>query len=297
MKKEIQSLLWLLCCLLILAACQGEPEQETIDLATQTVTAEQQATATRPAPSETPIPLAAQVNDDSITMSEFEAELARYRSATGTEPGDEDVEKVIQEMIDQLLLAQAAAQAGFQVDQAMLEARIEQLDLSPEALQDWLDTYGYSQESFEASLSRAIAAAWMRDEIIAKTPQSAEQVHARQILLYNSDEAETALNQLTTGAEFETLAEQYDPVTRGNLGWFPRGYLTVPELDEVIFALEPGEHSDVIETALGFHIVQVIEREYERPLSPDAYRMMQAETLARWLQERRKQSEITLYVP
>jgi peptidyl-prolyl cis-trans isomerase C len=71
----------------------------------------------------------------------------------------------------------------------------------------------------------------------------------------------------------------------------------VPELDEIVFALEPGEHSDVIETALGFHIVQVIERDDERPLSPDAYRMMQAETLARWLQEQRQQSEIKLYVP
>ena len=285
MKKEIPLLLWLLCCLLILTACQGEPEQQPTDPATQ------------PTPSETAVPLAARVNDSSITLSEFEAEMERYRSATGTEPTDEDVEKVIQEMIDQLLLAQAATEAGFQVDQAMLEARIEQLSLSPEDLQTWLDTYGYTQESFEASLSRAIAAAWMRDEIIAKTSETAEQVHARQILLYNSDEAETALNQLNAGADFETLAEQYDPLTRGDLGWFPRGYLTVPELDEVVFTLEPGEHSDVIETALGYHIVQVVEREENRPLSPDAYRMMQAETLARWLQERRQQSEITLYVP
>jgi peptidyl-prolyl cis-trans isomerase C len=297
MKKETQLLFWLLCCLLILTACQGEPEQQPTDLATQAITEEQQATATRPTPSETPIPLAAQVNDSSITLSEFEAEMERYRSATGTEPTNEDVEKVIQEMVDQLLLAQAAAEAGFQVDQAMLEARIEQLGLSPEALQTWQDTYGYTQEQFEASLSRAIAAAWMRDEIIAKTSETAEQVHARQVLLYNSDEAETALNQLNAGADFETLAEQYDPVTRGDLGWFPRGYLTVSELDEVVFTLEPGEHSDVIETALGFHIVQVVEREEDRPLSPDAYRMMQAETLAKWLQERRQQSEITLYVP
>ena len=295
MKKEIRSLLWLLSCLLILTACQGEPEPT--EITTQPATEEQQATVTRPAPSATPIPLAAQVNNSSITMSEFEAELERYRNATGTEPTDEDVEKVIQEMVDQLLLAQAASEAGFQVDQAILEARIEQLGLSTEDLQTWLDTYGYTQESFEASLSRAIAAAWMRDEIIAKTSETAEQVHARQILVYNLEEAETALNQLDTGAEFETLAEQYDPVTRGDLGWFPRGYLTVPELDEIVFALEPGEHSDVIETALGFHIVQVIERDDERPLSPDAYRMMQAETLAQWLQEQRQQSDITLYVP
>ncbi len=281
----------------MLAACQAKPEEEPPTSVVQDTPEEQLDTATLPAPSPTPVPLAAQVNETAITLAEFEAEVERYISAAGAEPSEEEQEKIIQAMIDQLLLAQAATEADFQVDQAMLEERIEQLNLSPEELQTWLDTYGYTQESFEAKLARSIAAAWMRDQITAKTPQTAEQVHARQILVYNLEEAENALNQLNAGTEFETLAQRYDPATGGDLGWFPRGYLTVPELDEVVFALEPGEHSQVIETTVGFHILTVIERAPDRTLSPDAYRAMQAEALERWLQERRQQSEIILHVP
>jgi len=41
----------------------------------------------------------------------------------------------------------------------------------------------------------------------------------------------------------------------GELGTFPKGKL-YPEIDEVLFKLEEGEVSDVIETEAGFHIVQ-----------------------------------------
>ena len=137
----------------------------------------------------------------------------------------------------------------------------------------------------------------MRDQIIAGVPETAEQVHARQILLYNSDEAEALFAQLASGADFETLAGQYDPLAKGDLGWFPRGYLTVSALDDVVFALEPGEVSPIIETEIGFHIVQVIERDTARPLNFSAYQIVQKATLETWLHERQAQSDIIYYLP
>ncbi len=248
-------------------------------------------------PTETPVSLAAQVNGEGITIAEYQAELARYRAAIGTELATEDEELVMQELIDQLLMAQAAADAGFIVDEAMVQSRIDQLDVGGDALQTWLDEHGYSDESFRDALGRAIAAAWMRDKIVAEVPKTAEQVHARQILLYNSEEADTVFNQLESGADFETLAEQYDPLHGGDLGWFPRGYLTVPELDDVIFSLSPGDYSPVTQTMLGFHIVQLIEKDAAYPLNPNAHRVVQIQVLERWLQDLYNQSEITIYSP
>ena len=286
--------------LFLFSGCQPAPPETSEEIIPILRPSSEQQDTDAPAPLEpsvTPVDLAVQVNGAGVTKAEYQAELARYRAAAGTELATEDEDFVIQDMIDQLLLAQAAAEAGFVVDEAMLQSRIEQLDIGEQALQDWLDTHGYTDESFRDALARSIAAAWMRDRIIAEVPKTVEQVHARQILLYNSEEADGVFTQLEAGADFETLAEQYDPLLKGDLGWFPRGYLTVPELDDVIFSLSPGGYSPIVETMLGYHIVQVVEQDSAYPLNPNTYRVVQTQALEQWLLDRWAQSEIVIYSP
>ena len=288
---------------ILLAACKnGEiVPAETISQISTTVTAPSESilTATPPPsyPSTTPVELAAQVNGEGISLAEYETELALFHAAAGTSLAAYGEEKVLENMIDQVMLAQAAAEAGFVVDETLLQTRIDKLNIGEQALQDWLAVHGYTEPSFRQALARSIAAAWMRDQIIAGVSKTAEQVHARQILFYDLDEANNVFAQLEAGTDFRTLAAQYKPLTSGDLGWFPRGCLTVPELDKVLFALEPGEYGPVIETQLGFHIVQVIERDPQRPLSPDAYRVIQIQAIQQWLNDRRSQSEIIIISP
>jgi peptidyl-prolyl cis-trans isomerase C len=139
--------------------------------------------------------------------------------------------------------------------------------------------------------------AWMRDQLIAQVPTTAEQVHVRQILLYSSDQANEVLAQLKAGKDFAALAAQYDPLTFGDLGWSPRHYLLDPKIEEAVFSLQPGQSSDVIQTSAGFHIIQVIERESQRPLDSNALLALQLQALDNWLQERRNQSQIQFLLP
>ena len=265
-------------------------------------------TATPSIPTETPIPptptpppLAAMVNDEWITEDEFLAEVDRYRAAQeslGNEVGtDEAAQVVLDDMIAQVLLAQAARADGFEITEADLEVRIDALasDVGgTDALAAWRSEHGYTDESFRPALKRAAEAAWMRDKIIAEVPGTAEQVHAQQILLYNEDAARKVADQLDAGADFADLAVLYDPNTGGELGWFPRGYLLEPELEEAAFSLEPGQHSAVIATEVGYHILFVMERDLQHPLSPDAYLVMQENALNDWLAQRRAESDIVL---
>lgn len=252
-------------------------------------------------PSPTPIPLAAIVNGEAIPLAEFQAELARYRAAqTGSvaEPGEAG-KIVLDDIINQVLLMQAARLAGFVVGDVELKAHLDQLiqDIGGEqALNKWLANNGYSLETFQDALERSIAVAWMRDRIIASVPKTAEQVHARQILLYYADQANLVLKQLQAGKDFATLALSYDSVSGGDLGWFPRGYLTELTLEEAAFKLQPNEFSLVIQTRLGYHILQVIERQVDRPLEPDALRSMQMLAMREWLKDRRTQSEILILI-
>ena len=77
--------------------------------------------------------------------------------------------------------------------------------------------------------------------------------------------AESIRERAVAGESFEELARTYseDPGSAsrgGRLGWMRRGRL-VPEIDGIMFDLEPGEISEVIETRFGFDIVMVTERD------------------------------------
>jgi peptidyl-prolyl cis-trans isomerase C len=297
-------LAWLLS--LALAACQSGRQSPTVPASHSAAPGEPSpAPATSAQPTPTPVPstsqpLAAIVNGWPISLAEYRSELAQYRAALGTDLAAQDEQRVLDELINQALLAQAASQNGFAVDDAMLDERTQRLvdQLGDQAaLESWMQAYGYDTASFRQALARSIASAWMRDQIIEGVPKTAEQVHARQILLYNADQAGEVLGLLKAGNDFGNLAAKYDPVTRGDLGWFPRGYLLDKKLEEVAFSLEPEAYSEVIETLAGYHILQVLERDAQHPLSPEALLALQLQAVQSWLDERRSQSEVQILLP
>ncbi len=74
--------------------------------------------------------------------------------------------------------------------------------------------------------------------------------------------ADTLLDQVLAGEDFEALAEQYsdDPGSRqtgGDLGWFRRGSGFVKEFEDAAFQLLPGQVSVPIETQFGYHLILV----------------------------------------
>lgn len=260
-------------------------------------------TATPLPPTPTPVPNAALVNNEGITLAEYESELQRLQAALKENnqemPAAEQKQKVLDELINQVLLAQSAAQSGIKLDDATLQQRLDSLATSlggAQALEEWQKKNFYTDTTFRTALRRSIAAALMRDNIINAVPKEAEQVLARQILVFDQNTADRFYKLLEAGANFATLAYQVDAETGGDLGWFPRGYLVLPEIEKVTFTLEPGKYSKVTKTEYGFHIVQVIEHHQSRPLSVNAYRAAQRTALENWLKNAREKSQIKILV-
>ena len=269
-------------------------------LGTSSTPTPSEPTPTLAPPTPTPPPSAAAVNGEYITITEFQAELERYKAAQtalGLSFTDEDANKaVLEDMIAQVLLSQAARAENFEVTDADLQSRIDALVSqlgSADALIQWQSAHGYDDASFRLALKRSIEAAWMRDKIVAAVPTSAEQIHLRQILTYNEADAQSALAELNAGIDFDELAAQYDPVTAGELGWVPQGYLLDPKADEAVFALQTGQVSGIISTDAGFHIFKAIERG-DHALSPDALLAMQEHALQNWVADQRAKSEIVI---
>jgi peptidyl-prolyl cis-trans isomerase C len=264
-------------------------------------TATPSATFTPEPPTATPEPLALTVNGEGITVVEFDAEVARYITAQETlgrtVASADATSAVIEDLTAQLLLAQGARADGFSLDETALQARVDALAGQIGGtgnLSAWQAEHGYSEQTFRSALKRGAESAWMRDKIIAAVPSTAEQVHVQQILLYNLDTAQSFLLQLNGGGDFDELASRADPLTRGDLGWVPRGYLLEKQIEDTAFALQVGGHSDVITTDVGFHIVRILATDPARPLSPDAYLGLQEQALKNWIEEQRQQASIVL---
>ena len=98
------------------------------------------------------------------------------------------------------------------------------------------------------------------------------QTHARHILIKTNEltsesDARNRLLQLKeridNGVKFEELArlhsEDASAAKGGDLGWINPGD-TVPEFENAMNALKPGEVSGPIQTPFGWHLIQVLER-------------------------------------
>ncbi|HID86576.1 MAG TPA: post-translocation molecular chaperone, partial [Anaerolineae bacterium] len=165
-----------------------------------------------------------------------------------------------------------------------------------EALSRLRALVGFSEADFRGLFEARLLRDKMQEFLADRVPTTAEQVHARHILLKTEEEARSVLERLEQGEDFEALARELsqDPGSReqgGDLGWFPRGQM-VPEFDEIAFALPPGEISDVVQSSFGYHIIQVLEREEDRELAPDLLRQQRENALNDWLREQSQSASI-----
>ena len=255
-------------------------------------------------PTPTTIPAAAIVNGDPIPLSYFNNEVWRYRdSLAGLEvkPDDAQInEAVINFLIEQQLLAQEARKGGYTLSETDLQTRIGELIAElglQEAFSTWLTNNHYDDTEFRIALTLAAEAAWQRDQISASIPDAVEQVRARQIFAITPEGAQRALISLNSGTDFGELAWEYSPESGGELGWFPRGYLLYPEVEEAAFSLEVGARSEIIQTEIGYHIIEVQAHEPAHPLTTDARIALQSKALQVWLSMAIANSQIVIQIP
>jgi peptidyl-prolyl cis-trans isomerase C len=82
----------------------------------------------------------------------------------------------------------------------------------------------------------------------------------RHILLDSREKAEEVRKMIGTRS-FEYLANRYsedpDAGRGGDLGYLARGNM-IPELEETVFSLEPGQVSEIIKSRFGYHILKLV---------------------------------------
>jgi parvulin-like peptidyl-prolyl isomerase len=160
-----------------------------------------------------------------------------------------------------------------------------------------------SQEDYERLVAApALARQKVGDALAATVGQSAPQVRAAHILLPTREEAEVARARVTEdGEDFATVArelsiDEASAANGGELGWFTREEMVAP-FAEAAFALEPGAISEPVESEFGWHVIQVQERDPERPLTDLQINRLQQTAEERWLAEQRAGLSVTSTLP
>jgi parvulin-like peptidyl-prolyl isomerase len=160
---------------------------------------------------------------------------------------------------------------------------------------EFLDNVGKSAGMNEADLRKMFQVIILRrklNQMLAdQVPTTAEQVHARHILVANYDDAVKVEDQLKQGKDFSDLAKQFSTDTSnkdngGDLGWFSRGQM-VKEFEDTAFSLKVDEISQPVTTTFGVHVIQVLGHEQNRPLDASALQQKQSAALTEWLDQNR----------
>lgn len=269
------------------------------------------ATAVPPTPTPT-IPRAATVNGEPLYLSVYEQELARYEQAQAQAafPADPEYRRlVLDALVESMLVRQAAAAAGIVVSPETVDAELAELRAaigSDEQFNAWLEANQWSEEEFREALAAELVTGLMRDRVTASVPRVAEQVNARYLQVDDAALAAELRQRAVAGDDFAFLARQnsLDRITGENgglLGYFARGSLLLPEVEEAAFALQPGEISEVIAVTdpngrQTFYLVQVVAREPQRPLEADMQYALLQNAFSAWLEELWQQAEVVIEV-
>jgi parvulin-like peptidyl-prolyl isomerase len=151
----------------------------------------------------------------------------------------------------------------------------------------YLSLTGLTEAEFRSMVADQLLYQKLSDAMGAEVPAFVEQIHVRHIVVDSEDKAKQIEDQLKNGASFEDLAKanSTDTATKdkgGDLGWLPQGKMD-PQFDTAAFKLEVNQISDPVQTYSGYEIIQVLEKDPNRPLAPSDLEQRKADAIVQWL--------------
>ncbi|HNV34748.1 MAG TPA: peptidylprolyl isomerase [Bacillota bacterium] len=214
----------------------------------------------------------AMVNGERITRKAF---LDKLESQAGAQ--------ILQEMINETLLAQEAKKAGVSITQERVDEELAKVKTNLGDQYEYvLSMYGMTEDSLRMTLQQNLLAYEIstKDIVVTEDQIAADykanpdyylepaQVRASHILVRTKEEAQEVLNELKKGADFVELAKakSIDTGTAangGDLGFFGSGAMT-EAFETAAFKLNVGQLSPIVETEYGFHVILCTDKKAEK---------------------------------
>lgn len=255
---------------------------------------------------------------------------------------EDALEQALNTAIEQRLLYRQASLRGLQADDKDVEDRIERIRSqfpSNDAFLKAMQEAGETMSDFRERIRRQMIAVTMgvgqrrefeKEAVITESDIAQyyqdnrnefshdERIRLRRIFLDagSTDEDRAAArarlemlrSELAQGADFAALAEAHsdgpEADNGGIVGWIERGDL-VDALESVVFSLDSGEVSEVIDTEFGLVLMKADQRtgagtmtlqEARTEIEPILRRRYAAERYDKWMSDLRKRSQVRIFL-
>lgn len=209
----------------------------------------------------------AKVGDTEITLGEVIIARAQLPAQYAQFPNSVLFEGVIDQLIQQQLLADVLEDVPARIDYTLRNERRSLL--AGEVITEIAET-SVTEDQIQAAYDERFADA---EEI--------PEFNASHLLVESQEEAAAAKTRIDEGAAFADVARDVSTgptgPNGGNLGWFGEGAM-VPEFEAAIMALEVGGVTEPFETQFGWHVATLNEKRVQpQPTLDQVRRQLAAE--------------------
>lgn len=197
------------------------------------------------------------VNGESVTVGDLVTVRRQLPEQYQQLPDEVLFNGLRDQLVEQVLLAQAAAAAGLEADPAVaIQIAAQRRMVLAEA---------YLRREISARVTPEAVEALYRERYVDAPPP--QEVRAAHILVETEEKARELKAQIDGGADFAEVAKANGTdgtaANGGELGWFLHSDM-VPEFADAAFAMEPGTISDPVKSAFGWHLIK-LEEKRDRP--------------------------------
>jgi len=231
-------------------------------------------------------------------------------------------EILLNNIIDETIMLKNAADLGITASEDQVDMQIEYIKQnfeSEEIYREYLKSQSITEEYVRNNIRKTLIINNLFQELTKSISVPEEElkaaydsikdsmynVRASHILVEDFEEAKKILERVKTGEDFNSLAMEYsiDPsakFNRGDLGYFGTGEM-IPEFEVATFALEPGEISDVVKTAYGYHIIKLEDKktvtfeEVKPQLEQQMLPQYKSQYITTYFENLKEKSEIVIY--
>ncbi len=219
-----------------------------------------------------------------ITVDELNEDLAFISAEMGvtTQHQDPVRDQFIEQIIDRYLILEYGKEQGIKLSKKELEAAIENArdGYTENTFKDALLRECVDLKQWQNQLSRQCLVKKIIDSIIeGVNPPSYQEikeyyetnkdqfyspkmVNFRQIVTRTKEAAEQLLKRIHDGEDMGPLAKENsiapEAENGGEVGWVSIGQLD-ESMEKVLFSIQPGKVSSVVETPYGYHVFEVLE--------------------------------------